>query len=85
MSQAVNRAIEREHALIEVLKARTPIVETYLQNLKFVPHEGPEPVEDHYFLGRMYLNDTVDRSDYLTHERSMQTRLLGGFQKLYKI
>jgi hypothetical protein len=85
MSQAVNRAIEREHALIEVLKARTPIVETYLQNLKFVPHEGPEPVEDHYFLGRMYLNDTVDRSDYLKHERSMQTRLLGGFESLYKI
>jgi hypothetical protein len=85
MSQAVDRAIEREHALIEMLKTRTPIVETYLQNLKFVPKVGPVPAEDHYFLGRMYLDETVDRSDWLKHERSMQTRLLGGFQRLYKI
>lgn len=85
MDQAVNRAIEREHALIEMLKTRTPIVETYLQNLRFVPHVGPAPVDDHYFLGRMYLGESVDREDYLKHERSMQARLLGGFQRLYKV
>jgi hypothetical protein len=85
MSQAVDRAIEREHALIELLKTRTPIVETYLQNLKFAPKVGSVPVEDHYFLGRIYMNESVDRTDYLKHEKSMQTRLLGGFQKLYRI
>jgi hypothetical protein len=85
MSQAIDRAIEREHALIEMLKTRTPIVETYLQNLKFVPKVGPVPAEDHYFLGRMYLDEGLDRSDWLKHDRSMQNRLLGGFQKLYKV
>jgi hypothetical protein len=84
MDQVVNRAIEREHALMEMLKTRTPIVETYLQNLKFLPQGGSVPVEDHYFLGRMDLDETIDRTDYL-NQKSMQTRLLGGFQRLYKI
>src|SRR5438093_5105654 len=34
MDQVVDRAIAREHALMEMLKTRTPLVETYLQNLK---------------------------------------------------
>jgi hypothetical protein len=85
MDQAVNRAIEREHALIKMLKTRTPLVETYLQNLKFVPKVGAAPVEDHYFLGRMYLDEGVDRADFLTHEKSIEARLLGGFKKLYHI
>ena len=85
MDQAVNRAIEREHALITMLKTRTPLVETYLQNLKFAPKVGPALVEDHYFLGRMSMDESVDRTDYLRHEKSMQSRLLGGFKKLYQI
>jgi len=85
MDQAVNRAIEREHALIKMLKTRTPLVETYLQNLKFVPQVGAAPVEDHYFLGRMYMDESVDRVDFLTHEKSVQARLLGGFKKLYHL
>jgi Peptidase family M48 len=84
MDQVVNRAIAREHALMEVLKTRTPIVETYLQNLKFLPQGGSVPVEDHYFLGRMDLDETIDRTDYL-NQKSMQARLLGGFQRLYKV
>src|SRR6266852_1232491 len=57
MDQVVDRAVEREHALMEMLKARTPLVETYLQHLKFDPQVGPAPVQDHYFLGRMDLGE----------------------------
>jgi hypothetical protein len=86
MDQVVDRAVEREHALMKMLKTRTPIVETYLQNLKLVPQLGPAPVQDHYFLGRMDMGDTVERRDYLKDEgKSMQSRLMGGFQKLYKL
>src|SRR3954447_15156904 len=86
MDKVVDRAVEREHALIKMLKSRTPIVETYLQDLKVVPQLGPAPMQDHYFLGRMEMGETVDRRDYLNDERkSMQTRLMGGFQKLYKL
>ena len=41
MDQVVDRTIEREHALTDFLKTRTPLVETYLQNLKPDPQLGP--------------------------------------------
>jgi hypothetical protein len=84
MDQVVDRAIEREHALMEMLKTRTPLVETYLQNLKFDPQVGPAPVQDHYFLGRMDLGESVDRRDYLSKDTSFESHLLGGFTRLFK-
>jgi hypothetical protein len=84
MDQVVDRAIEREHALMEMLKTRTPLVETYLQNLKYDPKAGATPVEDHYFLGRMDLGEIVDRRDYLSKDTSVESHLLGGFTRLYK-
>jgi hypothetical protein len=84
MDQVVDRALEREHALMEMLNTRTPLVETYLQNLKFDPQLGPTPVQDHYFLGRMDLGESMDRRDYLSKDTSFESRLLGGFTKLFK-
>jgi len=86
MDQVVSLFIEREHGLIKMLATRTPVVETYLQNLTADPQLGPVPSEDHYFLGRMDMGETVDRKDYLKEqEKSMQQRLMGGFAKLYKV
>jgi hypothetical protein len=84
MDQVVDRTIGREHALMEMLKTRTPLVETYLQNLQLDPQLGPVPKEDHYFLGRLDMNEAVDRRDYLSKDASFQTRMLGGFTKLFK-
>jgi Peptidase family M48 len=87
MDQVVNLFIEREHGLIKALSSRTPVVETYLQNLTSDPQLGPVPSGDHYFLGRMDMGETVDRKDYLKDEQKegMQARLLGGLGKLYKV
>ena len=91
MDQVVNLFIQREHGLIKMLSARTPVVETYLQNLTADPQLGPIPSEDHYFLGRLDMGETVDRKDYLKGDGEkggmggMETRLLGGFHKLYKV
>ena len=86
MEDVVNLFIQREHGLIKMLSNRTPVVETYLQNLTLDPQLGPIPSEDHYFLGRMDMGATIDRKDYLKEEeKSMQQRLMGGFQKLYKV
>jgi Peptidase family M48 len=84
MDQVVDRAIAREHALMDMLKARTPLVETYLQNLKPDPKLGPVPSEDHYFLGRLDLGASVDRRDYLSKDESFEKNLLGGVSKLFK-
>src|SRR6266853_2090735 len=84
MDQVVDRALQREHALITMLTTRTPLVETYLQNLKLDPQMGPSPREDHYFFGRLDLSDSVDRQDYLSGGQSFQNRMMGGFTKLFK-
>jgi hypothetical protein len=86
MDQVVDRFIEREHGLMKALSTRTPVVETYLQNLAADPQLGPVPSEDHYFLGRMDMGETVDRKDYLKEQNvGMETRLMGGFHKLFKM
>jgi hypothetical protein len=87
MDQVVNLFIQREHGLIKMLSNRTPVVETYLQNLTADPQLGPVPSEDHYFLGRLDMGETVDRKDYLkdNEKGGMESRLLGGFHKLYKV
>jgi hypothetical protein len=85
VDQAVDRAIERERALMEMLKTRTPLIETYLQDLKFDPREGPIPVDDHYFFGRMELRKGLDRLDYIPKRGGFKSSLLGGFDKLYKL
>ena len=89
MDQVVDRVIARENDLIKFLSPRTPIVETYLQNLTQDPQLGPIPQDDHYFLGRMDLSDSIDRSDYLQEKvkgegEGMEKRLLGGITKRFK-
>jgi Peptidase family M48 len=84
MDDVVNRAIAREHALMDMLKDRNPLVETYLQNLKSDEKLGAVPAGDHYFLGRMDLGESVDRRDYLTKDTSFQKSLMGGVTKLFK-
>jgi hypothetical protein len=91
MDQVVDRVILREKDLIKFLSPRTPVVETYLQNLTQDPQLGPIPQEDHYFLGRMDLSESIDRSDYLDgkekgkdKEESMEKHLLGEFTRKFK-
>jgi hypothetical protein len=85
MEQVVDRTIQREHALMNLLRTRTPLVETYLQNLKRDPELGAVPKDDRYFLGRLDLATTVDRRDYLSKDESFEKSMLGGFGKLFKL
>jgi hypothetical protein len=84
VDQVVDAIIEREHALITFLKNRTPLVETYLQNLTPDAKMGAVPKADHYFIGRLDLAD-VDRRDYLSKETSFQKTLMGGVTKLFRV
>ena len=92
MDQVVDRVISREKDLIKFLAPRTPIVETYLQDLTQDTQLGPVPQNDHYFLGRMDLSDSIDRDDYLQDkgknkdkEEGRKQRLLGGLTKKFKL
>src|SRR5271166_5580758 len=90
MDQVVDRVILREKELVKFLAPRTPVVETYLQNLTQDAQLGPIPQDDHYFLGRMDLSESIDRSDYLDgkgkskKDEGMEKHLLGEFTKRFK-
>jgi Peptidase family M48 len=83
--EVVDRIIEREHALIQFLTKRTPLVETYLQNLQPDAKLGATPREDHYFLGRLDMGESIDRRDYLASQASFQKTLMGGVTRLFRI
>src|ERR1700757_5097316 len=85
MDQVVDRFVMREKGLIKMLQSRTPVIETYLQNLTLDPALGPVPQNDKYFLGRMDLSTSIDRKDYIKDDQSMEKHLLGGFSKLFKV
>jgi hypothetical protein len=85
IDQVVDQIIEREHGLMTFLKNRTPLVETYLQNLAPDQKMGAVPKEDHYFLGRLDMSDIIDRRDYLAKQTSFQQSLMGGVTKLFRI
>ncbi|MGH9516910.1 MAG: M48 family metalloprotease [Terriglobales bacterium] len=83
--QVIDQMIEREHALITYLATRKPIVETYLQNLVPDTKLGAVPKEDHYFLGRLDMGETIERRDFLASQASFQKSLMGGVTKLFRI
>ena len=83
--QVIDRIIEREHALIQFLANRTPLVETYLQELASDPKLGTVPKQDHYFLGRFDMGPTVERRNYLATQLSFEKTLLGGVTRLFRI
>jgi hypothetical protein len=85
IDQVVDRFILREKGLIQMLETRTPVIETYLQNLTLDPQLGPVPQSDKYFLGRMDLSTNIDRKDFIKDEQSMEKHLLGGLTKLFKL
>ena len=84
IDQVVDRLVERERNLMKMLEDRTPIVETYLQNVTFDAQLGPVPRDDRYFLGRMDFSESIDRKDYMK-QPSMEKRLLGGFTKFFNV
>ena len=84
IDQVVDRLVERERNLMKMLEGRTPIVETYLQNVTSDAQLGPVPKDDRYFLGRMDFSESIDRKDYMK-QPSMEKRLLGGFTKFFTL
>jgi Peptidase family M48 len=84
MDGLIDRIIQREHELMTMLNGHTPLVETYLQDVKMDPVMGISPKADHYFLGKMDLGATVERRDFLSKDPSMESSMLGGITKLFK-
>jgi hypothetical protein len=55
VDQAIDRIIAREHDEVGVIRQYSPIVETYIQDMKADAEMGIMPARDHYFLGQAEL------------------------------
>jgi hypothetical protein len=58
--QVVDKIISQEQAEMQMLHQYSPLVETYIQNVKPDSELGAVPNGDHYFLGRAELNSGVE-------------------------
>jgi peptidase M48-like protein len=60
--QIVDRATEREKATLQELRKYSPVVETYIQNMRPDNDLGFVPTKDTYFLGRMDMSNGARRN-----------------------
>src|SRR5277367_2591850 len=60
LGQVVDRIVSQEQVEMNSLKTYSPLVETYIQNLKGDKDLGAVPAGDKYFMGRAVLAKGVD-------------------------
>lgn len=58
--QVINAILAREHQEVATLRHYSPIVETYIQDMKWDPQLGAVPEKDHYYLGVADLSRGVE-------------------------
>src|SRR5947209_13408127 len=79
LDQVVDRISSRETALVSSLRQYSPLVETYIQNLRPDDQLGSVPAGDNYFLGRADLSTGVELKS-LTEKAGASHKMLGGLK-----
>lgn len=78
LDQVVERIVQRENALVANLRQYSPLVETYIQNLRYDKELGAVPAGDRYFLGRAELGEGVKLRS-LSEKSTAKRSAFGGF------
>jgi hypothetical protein len=65
----IDKAIAREKVVVQTLKKRTPLVETYIQNMKPDPIMSQAPESDQHFLARVDFGKVINDSAYAGEKR----------------
>jgi len=68
VNQAIDQIIAREHDEVAVIRRYTPIIETYVQDMKADADLGVVPVKDHYFLGQAQLSGGIADTSMLDNK-----------------
>ncbi len=69
LDQAIERVLVREAENYKTLQQFTPLVETYIQELKPDREMGFTPISDHYFLGRVSFKGYLRDDSFLGNAR----------------
>ncbi len=79
LDQVVDRIVSREAATVNAVKQYTPLVETYIQNLRPDDKLGEVPAGDNYFLGRAELDKGIELRS-LTEKTGRAHKVFGGLK-----
>ncbi|MGI4853444.1 MAG: hypothetical protein ACRYF4_05260 [Janthinobacterium lividum] len=79
-SQLIDKAIAREAEVIKVIQERSPLVETYIQNMKPDPAMLQVPDSDEHFLGRVDFKRVLNGDVYQTEDTRKATGKLSFFK-----
>jgi hypothetical protein len=63
-SALVDRAIAREALVVKTVREKSPLVETYIQNMRPDPVMGQAPESDLHFLGRVDFGKVINDAQY---------------------
>ncbi|MFZ0662831.1 MAG: hypothetical protein WAM66_09075 [Acidobacteriaceae bacterium] len=78
-AQLVQRAITREHATVALIRKSTPVVQTYIQNMRPDPKLYAVPVSDDYSIARVDFNKAFTAESY--NERASHHGFFGGTKR----
>lgn len=67
LDEVIDRAINSEHVLVDRLRTKEPVIETYIQEMKKDPDLGFVPARDFYFLGKLNISNGVVDASFLAH------------------
>jgi len=81
VDQAIDRIIAREHDEVAAIRRYSPIVETYVQDMKPDAEMGIVPMKDQYFLGQAQLSSGIADDSMLDskHKDKKKKGLVGAF------
>jgi hypothetical protein len=82
LNQAVDRIVAQEHQEITTLKQYSPLVETYIQELRADKDMGTAPAGDRYFLGRAVLSKGI-QLEPLTVSGGKGHRMMTGLGSVF--
>jgi len=82
VDQAIDHIVAREHEEVALIRQYTPIVETYVQDMKPDAEMGIVPARDHYFLGQAELSKGITDDSMLEKKKKGKAQQFNPFAHL---
>jgi len=82
LSEVVDKIVSQEQVEVQLLRQYSPLVETYIQNIRPDKQLGAVPDGDKYFLGRADLAKGVELEP-LDRDAGMKHKILGGWANIF--
>jgi len=82
LNEVVDKIVSQEQVEVQLLRQYSPLVETYIQNIRPDKLLGAVPDGDKYFLGRADLAKGVELEP-LDHDAGMKHKIFGGWASIF--